>query len=699
MTILHDAAKSGDLPKVRELIAAGHNVNELNEDGHTALYVAAKNNHTGIVAALLEAKADVNLGPLDLKPLNAALANSNIEMLKLIIAARPDFSTKNYSSHFVLFKLIEFGKPSTGKIQDLLYKALKPYQSTGLPTNQQWLIEYMQYLGHNIPNEGVCNGLVLTALQAFLVKEPQRFEDRLQYLRQMPDEKDEFLEQMEKIKNRHLTLLNEVKDKNNLQQLRSLTPSEEELIVNERQVIEQTLTKLTNLLNLSAREVLKRKKQMLFVAFTQKKLNQKLATLPESQQLMLEVPNFFDGVAIYQKLEDKQHLFPTKLLKDQDALRAATLIAPVMSNVESNESWLQQVTSFHGAYSTSDLVDYFESLSKTVNGMKNKQAVRFALASNKHIILVGYDPATDYFHYFDPNNMDRPRIIDSAQRMAELVASSFESYQIENTNLLSTIIYSDESSSLFLQEFAQSWRANAQWQRAHDVKKIVALPIQARQLLIDRAINYDDITTIANLIATDDEPIDRLKFAICIGTLRTIETILASKLDVNKVTKDASALDYAIVKERLDVVERLLNADANPNLATGGSTPLDNAISMKNIGILHLLVERGATLTLQHAQRILTIWHEDELVITISFTEFMRAWKTVFAPQGFDLFQSRQGLAYEIYQQVKRASNDSDRYLVIKSFIEKYPQHRLADELKKIIDVKKRDASLKGFNP
>jgi ankyrin repeat protein len=60
MSELHDACFDGSLPRVKQALAAGAVLDEVNERGHTAFYVAAVNGRISIMTLLADNGADVN---------------------------------------------------------------------------------------------------------------------------------------------------------------------------------------------------------------------------------------------------------------------------------------------------------------------------------------------------------------------------------------------------------------------------------------------------------------------------------------------------------------------------------------------------------------------------------------------------------------------------------------------------------------
>ena len=93
---LIEAAKNGDVEKVKQLIAQGADVSAKVEYGRIALILAAMEGHTKIVKLLIQAGADMNAGAYTCgRALMWAAAGCNTEIVKLLIQAGADVNAKN----------------------------------------------------------------------------------------------------------------------------------------------------------------------------------------------------------------------------------------------------------------------------------------------------------------------------------------------------------------------------------------------------------------------------------------------------------------------------------------------------------------------------------------------------------------------------------------------------------------------------
>lgn len=84
---LHAAAQSGDLDKVKQLVASGISVHEVNSQGATPLHWAAFKGHVDVAKFLLSKGAKINaLTNKGSTPLRLATTHKQTEMIKLLKA-------------------------------------------------------------------------------------------------------------------------------------------------------------------------------------------------------------------------------------------------------------------------------------------------------------------------------------------------------------------------------------------------------------------------------------------------------------------------------------------------------------------------------------------------------------------------------------------------------------------------------------
>lgn len=82
------AARSGNAPRVRELLAAGARADSRDRNGDSPLNLAAARGHVPVAEVLLEARADANLANLaGVTPLMAASYAAKAELVSKLLAA------------------------------------------------------------------------------------------------------------------------------------------------------------------------------------------------------------------------------------------------------------------------------------------------------------------------------------------------------------------------------------------------------------------------------------------------------------------------------------------------------------------------------------------------------------------------------------------------------------------------------------
>ncbi|OQR95900.1 26S proteasome non-ATPase regulatory subunit [Thraustotheca clavata] len=97
MTLLMDAARSGDLKEVERLVSCGYNPNALDEDERTALHWAAAGGYLDVVEFLIE-KSNVNhQDDAGWTPLMSATSAGHVEMVSYLLSkgANPNIANEN----------------------------------------------------------------------------------------------------------------------------------------------------------------------------------------------------------------------------------------------------------------------------------------------------------------------------------------------------------------------------------------------------------------------------------------------------------------------------------------------------------------------------------------------------------------------------------------------------------------------------
>jgi len=118
------AAALGRVLNVKTLIANGLDLNTRNMNGDLVLGVAAMHGHPGVVAALLDAGADINATDLYGTALHRAAANGQSEVVKLLLARKADANAKmHYGRHKGATPLFDAARSGNTEVVRLLISA------------------------------------------------------------------------------------------------------------------------------------------------------------------------------------------------------------------------------------------------------------------------------------------------------------------------------------------------------------------------------------------------------------------------------------------------------------------------------------------------------------------------------------------------------------------------------------------------
>lgn len=107
---LHNAVKSGDIDKVRQLIENGYSVNKKDKYGITPLQLAADSGYKDIVKLLIKKGARVNeTNNANIAPIHLAASNGHVNTVKLLIKYGADVNIQDEDEKTPLCFAVEYG--------------------------------------------------------------------------------------------------------------------------------------------------------------------------------------------------------------------------------------------------------------------------------------------------------------------------------------------------------------------------------------------------------------------------------------------------------------------------------------------------------------------------------------------------------------------------------------------------------------
>ena len=114
---IHDAAKSGDVVKVKQLLEADTDVDEKDAAFNTALHLASANARLEVIRVLIENGSDINAGNLtDRTPLHDAIWERHANVVYILIEKGADVNRLNEVGMSPLDAAAHMGVPEIAKM-------------------------------------------------------------------------------------------------------------------------------------------------------------------------------------------------------------------------------------------------------------------------------------------------------------------------------------------------------------------------------------------------------------------------------------------------------------------------------------------------------------------------------------------------------------------------------------------------------
>ncbi len=126
---LHFAAGDGDLPRVRELVVQGHEINAFDQDiSFTPLHYAVRGGHIEVAQYLLSVGADVNAheeSKIGETPLGAAAADCSSKIAELLVNAGADPTIPGWMQRTALDRTRSRKKDEGKRVYELLLQVAR----------------------------------------------------------------------------------------------------------------------------------------------------------------------------------------------------------------------------------------------------------------------------------------------------------------------------------------------------------------------------------------------------------------------------------------------------------------------------------------------------------------------------------------------------------------------------------------------
>lgn len=457
-------------------------------------------------------------------------------------------------------------------------------------SSQLWLIARLLRIFKDQTIIGLCFGVSGMRMQAILAGDVATFDARLQLIHEMDEET--FEQEIQVLNEKRLHIIHQVQKE--IGPGRELTAQEQASLLNDR-TIERRINQLQEIIeSLVAENKLtkieqepefkRRKNSLLFNAFVQREIENRMIQLSEQERLKLDIPVFMNGVLVYQK-----HLFSIDELQ-QNIEESYPLIASALLEQQGGVS---KISTFFGAYNLSELTELFDSLHKVAKEKESgvtAQALALVLTNINHAITIGYHPDKDEWSSSTDANRLPACYFKNSNELAEHIIHAFSSNEIA---IIFTEIYLTLSSEAVWKPVLTKWQNQKQWKEMHEFtskkNELTDFSISSFHL---RSRNNNDLYIATHSLLT---------MAASKGDLKAVDSLLVYESDPDQKLKvTLPALDLSIIYKHLDVFNALLNAGADPNyyVQCHNFTPLVVAVATNGLDMAKILLDKGADVNL-----------------------------------------------------------------------------------------------------
>lgn len=424
--------------------------------------------------------------------------------------------------------------------------------------SQKRVAKFAQTLGYISDEQGVCQGIAIKGIEAFLIDEFELYEKRRQMI---------------------LTLWK--KSKGDVRTINYIIQAAETIRSTARK-LGQAITKCVSIISKSVQ-------------------------YDFDVEDVLSIQPFFENIELYQQPELYQHLFDSTFQDAPTQRRVEIISLLAMSQTLQNKGGLVSKPAWQwlGIFTEERMFSYCRLLDKMVNDFD--QNIACSIGSRNHACALFYDKETKTWIFLDPETTPARRY--SAAQIADLAKDIMHTLRTNPegpTVACDTKIFctgeTQEETAFFVDFLKQS----REYEDLFEITQANANDKTADNMsFILLAASFDCTTQLKKLIACgvdinqqDDVGITPLIKATSWGNIESVKILIAAKADLNLASKSGStAVHFAIKNEQNQILKMLLKAGANPALPDKqGMTPAMHAAKNGNLEALKLLAMHGVNL-------------------------------------------------------------------------------------------------------
>lgn len=559
---LYEAAEKGDVEAVKKLLSEGAGPNEVS-NGWTPLLVAVKKQHLEVVKALLShPTTDINQASTEATPwtplyyaaarnnleiTKALLEHPNIEVDKTVMGSTPlqlivskDMGEcakllleKGADPNISPSILLSVKQDNIDMVRLLVEHHVDPFFLTGeLPPakkndpseiiklistyhSQSWFIQRMMLLYPGATPAGVCHGVASMAVSAALLGQLDKFNDRLNLIKEIPAE--EFVDKVQIVEAKRLKIINDLQatlpeksawldldeqavklqslqndftqqfkvwqskmqdeEKGTLVEapsIRLLNELYAHLTIAEKDNPSKLAQTFQNQINTQIKDI--RTQQQKLLPIIQQKIEEKLQSeLTNEEKLFVDTKAWCDGIAFYQNIEAARVAKPALDYNLEELQNQLNITTPVELDAIGG---IHCIAAFSGLYSREEMQTYFRTLQETIGTAKGASSSVVAsppllLGASYHSIMVQYRPDLDAWELTDINYRGKKgeplTQTISNEAIADKVAGAFFSRNKEDVLVMTTLAFSTGAMNAKLKPIIAQWRQIEVMENMHKV--------------------------------------------------------------------------------------------------------------------------------------------------------------------------------------------------------------------------------------